>query len=130
VLAGYGEGIPTYIPEANAFARKAAGLIGGTAMSMVTEILFDTPGTARIMGSCPMAESAERGVVDGRNRVFGHRNMYVYDGSACGSNLGVNPSLTISALTEACHELHTPGGRDGLERFRAESAYSGAVRTY
>jgi cholesterol oxidase len=100
VLVSQGQRIPTYIPQANEFAQKAATVLGGTAMSMVTEILFDIPGTAHIMGGCPMADSSDRGVVDHRNRVFGYKNMYVCDGSVCGANLGVNPSLTITALTE------------------------------
>ena len=69
-------------------------------MSMVTEILFDVPGTAHILGGCPMAVAPEVGVVDSRNRLFGYRNMYVCDGSVIAAKLGVNPSLTICALTE------------------------------
>ena len=46
------------------------------------------------------SDSPENGVVDHRNRVFGYKNMYICDGSVVGANLGVNPSLTISALTE------------------------------
>ena len=99
-LVSRGRKIPTFIPQANAFAEKAAKLIGGTPMSMVTEILFDVPGTAHILGGCPMAGSAAQGVVDVRHRVFGYRNMYICDGSVIAANLGVNPSLTICALTE------------------------------
>ena len=69
-------------------------------MSMVTEILFDVPGTAHILGGCPMAAAPEQGVVDSRHRVFGYQNLYVCDGSVIAANLGVNPSLTICALTE------------------------------
>ena len=100
MLASRGRRIPTYIPQANDFAAKAAALIGGTPMSMVTEILFDIPCTAHILGGCAMAASPAEGVVDGRNRVFGYKNMYVCDGSVIAANLGVNPSLTICALTE------------------------------
>lgn len=100
VLVSRGRRIPTFIPQANEFARKLAQMIGGTAMSMVTEILFNVPGTAHILGGCPMADSPERGVVDHRNRVFGYENMYVCDGSVLAANLGVNPSLTICAVTE------------------------------
>jgi len=100
MLMSRGKKIPTFIPRANEFAHKIAEVAGGTAMSMVTEILFDVPGTAHILGGCPMAGSPEQGVVDGRNRVFGYRNMYVCDGSVLAANLGVNPSLTICALTE------------------------------
>jgi cholesterol oxidase len=100
VLRSYGQRIPTFIPQANEFARKLALAIGGTPMSMVTEILFDVPGTAHILGGCAMAASAEEGVVDARNCLFGYRNLYVCDGSVIAANLGVNPSLTICALTE------------------------------
>ena len=99
-LVSKGSRIPTFIPQANDFASKTAALVGGTPMSMVTEILFDVPGTAHILGGCPMAKTAEEGVVDSQNRVFGYRNMYICDGSVIAANLGVNPSLTICALTE------------------------------
>ena len=47
-----------------------------------------------------MGESAESGVIDAENQVFGHPGLYVIDGSMIGANLGVNPSLTITALAE------------------------------
>ena len=100
VLRSQGRRIPTFIPQANEFARKVAQAAGGTPMSMVTEILFNVPGTAHILGGCPMAVAPEVGVVDSRNRLFGYRNLYVCDGSVIAANLGVNPSLTICALTE------------------------------
>ena len=100
VLRSYGERIPTFIPQANEFARKVAIAVGGTAMSMVTEILFDMPGTAHILGGCPMAASPEEGVVDSHHRLFGYENLHVCDGSVIAANLGVNPSLTICALAE------------------------------
>jgi cholesterol oxidase len=100
VLMSRGKRVPTFIPQANEFARKAAKLVGGTPMSMITEILFNVPGTAHVLGGCPMGGSPDRGVVDWRNRIFGYRNMYVCDGSVLAANLGVNPSLTICALTE------------------------------
>jgi cholesterol oxidase len=95
-----GERVPTYIPKANEFAEKFARLSGGTAMSMLPEILFDVPGTAHCLGGCVIADNAENGVVDFRHRVFGYKNMYVCDGSVVATNLGVNPSLTIAALAE------------------------------
>ena len=42
----------------------------------------------------------DRGVVDYQGRVFGYPNLYVADGSVVPGNLGVNPSLTITALAE------------------------------
>jgi cholesterol oxidase len=100
MLMSHGRRIPTCIPQANDFARKVAAAAGGTPMSMITEVLFDVPGTAHVLGGCPIAGSRGEGVVDQRHRVFGYRNMYVCDGSVIGANLGVNPSLTICALTE------------------------------
>ncbi len=99
-LVSRGKKVPTYIPKANEFARIFAQISGGTAMSMLPEILFDVPGTAHCIGGCVIADSPEHGVVDCRHRVFGYKNMYVCDGSVIAANLGVNPSLTITALTE------------------------------
>ena len=81
-------------------------------MSMVTEILFNVPGTAHILGGCPMGASAADGVVDHRNRVFGYRNMYICDGSVLAANLGVNPSLTICAVTERAMSFIPPAGQE------------------
>jgi cholesterol oxidase len=99
-LVSRGEKVPTYIPAANEFAQKFAQIAGGTAMSMLPEILFEVPGTAHCLGGCVMGRSRNDAVVDYRHRVFGYKNMYVCDGSVVAANLGVNPSLTITALTE------------------------------
>ena len=99
-LVSRGERVPTYIPEANEFAKKFAHIAGGVPMSMLPEILFNVPGTAHCIGGCVIADSPQRGVVDSQHRVFGYANMYVCDGSVVAANLGVNPSLTITALTE------------------------------
>jgi cholesterol oxidase len=99
-LVSRGERVPTFIPAANEFAQKFATIAGGTAMSMLPEILFDVPGTAHCLGGCVIADTPDAGVIDSRHRVFGYTNMYVCDGSVVAANLGVNPSLTITALTE------------------------------
>lgn len=100
--------IPTYIPQANEFAEKFALITGGTAMSMLPEILFNVPGTAHCLGGCVIADSPQNGVVDSRHRVFGYKNMYVCDGSVVAANLGVNPSLTITALAERAMSFLPP----------------------
>ena len=78
------------------------------AVSMLPEILFDVPGTAHCLGGCVIAASPQEGVVDSRHRVFGYKNMYVCDGSVVASNLGVNPSLTITALSERAMSFIPP----------------------
>ncbi len=99
-LVSRGRKVPTFIPRANEFANQIADMTDGIALSMITEILFNIPGTAHILGGSPIGNSPEDGVVDQRHRVFGYKNMYVCDGSVIAANLGVNPSLTICALTE------------------------------
>ncbi len=99
-LVSEGAKVPTCIPEANDFAVAAARLTGGVAGTTLSEVLFDTPMTAHCMGGAVMGADAEQGVCDSTCRVFGYRNFFVCDGSVLSSNLGVNPSLTITALAE------------------------------
>jgi cholesterol oxidase len=100
LLCTEGNRIPTNIPSANAFVERAAAELGGTPITSTFEILFDMPMTAHCIGGCVMGSDAATGVIDAQHRVFGYRGLYVVDGSAVGANLGVNPSLTITALAE------------------------------
>ena len=72
----------------------------GFPQSSVPEVLLDIPLTAHILGGCPMGRDAGEGVINTQHRVFGHENMLVVDGGCIGANLGVNPSLTITAMSE------------------------------
>jgi cholesterol oxidase len=92
--------IPTFIPVANQAAEWFAKRTGGIAQSSLTEALFNIPTTAHILGGAVIAPDPQRGVVDARQRVFGYENLLVCDGSAIPANVGVNPSLTITALAE------------------------------
>jgi cholesterol oxidase len=103
--------IPTFIPIANKAAEWFAKRTGGIAQSSVTEALFNIPTTAHILGGAVIAPDASRGVVDARQRVFGYENLLVCDGSAIPANVGVNPSLTITALAEhAMSHVPAAGG--------------------
>ncbi len=100
--------IPTFIPIANEAAEWLARRTGGIAQSSVTEALFNIPTTAHILGGAVIAPDPSRGVIDAQQRVFGYENLLVCDGSAIPANVGVNPSLTITALAE--HAMsHVPG---------------------
>lgn len=92
--------IPAYIPVANEVARRLAKKMDGDPLSSWSEIFLDAPTTAHILGGCAMAASPQNGVVGFNGEVFGHPNLYVADGSVVPVNLGVNPSLTITALSE------------------------------
>ncbi|MGO9448171.1 MAG: GMC oxidoreductase [Solirubrobacteraceae bacterium] len=91
---------PTFIPVANRAAEWFARRTGGTAQSSVMEALLNVPTTAHILGGAVIAADAGRGVIDARQRVFGYENLLVCDGAAIPANVGVNPSLTITALAE------------------------------
>ena len=92
--------IPTSIPIANEVGKAFARKVGGIPGSSVNEILLQIPATAHILGGCGIARSREQGVINERHEVFGYPGLYVCDGSAIPTNLGVNPSLTITAMTE------------------------------
>lgn len=107
-LTSHGDRIPTFIPEANAFTQKAAEATGGVGLSSFSEITFNVPMTAHCMGGCAMSDSPANGVIDSRNQVFNYQNLYVVDGSMLSANLGVNPSLTITALGERAMSFIPP----------------------
>lgn len=96
---GHGAPNPTWIPAANDAVRRIAGHLGGTAGGNIGEP-FNMPLTAHFIGGCAIGTSPETGVVDPYQRVFGHPGLHVADGSAISANLGVNPSLTITAQAE------------------------------
>ncbi len=91
---------PTYIPVANLVARKVAEKTDGVALGAFNEALLDAPTTAHILGGACMGRDAQQGVIGPDHQVFNYPGLYVCDGSAISANLGVNPSLTIAALTE------------------------------
>ncbi len=98
--AGPGGSTPTYIPEANEAARKLAEHIGGTPLNNVLESIGNASVTAHILGGCAIAAGPETGVIDIDHQVFGHPGLFITDASAIPANVGVNPSLTITALAE------------------------------
>jgi cholesterol oxidase len=97
---GEAEPVPVYFPIAQKIARRMAEEMDGIPQSGLIEVLLDKATTAHILGGCPIGESPERGVVDTSARAFGHEGLYVVDGSIIPANLGVNPSLTITAMAE------------------------------
>ncbi|MFC8126151.1 GMC oxidoreductase [Streptomyces sp. NPDC057302] len=96
---GHGAPNPTQIPEATEAATLLAKEINGFAGSNVGE-LMGTPLTAHFLGGCPIGDSADTGVIDPYHRLYGHPGISVVDGAAVSANLGVNPSLTITAQAE------------------------------
>lgn len=102
---GHGEPNPSYLPQ----AHRAASAIA-LRMQQETGVrseprgswpeVFGIPMTAHFLGGAVISRTAESGVVDSYNRVWGHPGLHVVDGSAVPANPGVNPSLTITAIAE------------------------------
>jgi cholesterol oxidase len=92
--------VPAYIPVGQEVMERYAKKVNGVAQNILLEVLFNRPTTAHILGGCPMSETAETGVVDKNLRVHGYPNMFITDGSVVQGNIGVNPSLTITAMSE------------------------------
>jgi cholesterol oxidase len=91
---------PTFIPVANQFAEWLAKRTGGIAQSSIMEAAANIPSTAHILGGAVIGADRSTGVIDADAQVFGYENLLVCDGAAVPANVGVNPSLTITALAE------------------------------
>ena len=88
---------------------RAAEAVGGRYIKnpLAATNMGARPATAHPLGGCGMGETAEKGTVDHKCRVFAgpsgaetHAGLYVCDGSVMPRSLGCNPLLTISALAE------------------------------
>lgn len=101
---GPGEPVPTWIPGGHEAVRRIAAKIGGDPGGAFTD-LANIPMTAHFLGGCVIGATADDGVVDPYHRVHGYPGLSVVDGSAVSANLGVNPSLTITAQAERATAL-------------------------
>jgi cholesterol oxidase len=91
---------PSYIAQANQAAQQFAMASDGHAMNVMLESIGDLSVTAHVLGGAVMAASPAEGVIDINHQVFNHPGLYVVDASAIPANVGVNPSLTITAIAE------------------------------
>ena len=89
----------TYIPAANEVARRIAENNGGIAGGHIGD-LINAPFTAHFVGGCVIGDSIKSGVIDPYHRVYNYPTMHIVDGASVTANLGVNPSLTITAQAE------------------------------
>ena len=101
---GHGEPNPTWIPVGNQVTRRIAEKINGVAGGTWGE-LFNIPLTAHFLGGAAIGDTAEHGVIDPYQRVYGYPTLSVMDGAAISANLGVNPSLSITAQAERAASL-------------------------
>ena len=89
-----------FIPESLKLAKQYANITKGKETVFGLEPLAGIPSTAHILGGAVMGEDSSKGVIDKDNKVFGYDNMFICDGSMISANPGVNPSLSITAISE------------------------------
>jgi len=131
---GHGAPNPKQIEAASRAASVLAEEINGFPGSNVGE-LMGTPLTAHFLGGCPIGAAADEGVIDPYHRLFGHPGISVVDGAAVSANLGVNPSLTITAQAERAMSFWPnkgeadprPAPGASYERLKAVEPHSPAV---
>ncbi|BBX06338.1 GMC family oxidoreductase [Mycolicibacterium aichiense] len=108
---GHGEPNPTWIPVGNKVTRRVAEKIDGVAGGTWGE-LFNIPLTAHFLGGAAIGESPENGVIDPYQRVYNYPTLHVMDGASVSANLGVNPSLSITAQAERATSLWPNKGEE------------------
>ncbi|WIM89529.1 GMC family oxidoreductase [Candidatus Mycobacterium wuenschmannii] len=106
---GVGAPNQNWIPAANDVARRTAQKLDGDARGYYFD-LIGRPTTAHFIGGCPIGDSPATGVVDPYHRLYGHPGLHVIDGSTITANLGVNPALTITAMSERAVALWPNNG--------------------
>jgi cholesterol oxidase len=112
----------TYIPVANETVQRVAKNYGGITGGTVGD-LIGAPFTAHFVGGCVIGSDEKTGVIDPYHRVYNYPTLHVVDGSTITANLGVNPSLTITAQAERAFSMW-PNKGDNDERPIQGSAYS------
>ncbi|ART71774.1 cholesterol oxidase [Mycobacterium dioxanotrophicus] len=116
---GHGEPNPTWIPVGNEFTRRMAEKVGGIAGGTWGE-LFNIPLTAHFLGGAAIGVDAEHGVIDPYQRVYNYPTLHVADGAAISANLGVNPSLSITAQAERAASLWPNKGQEDTRPAQGE----------
>ncbi len=91
---------------------RLVGALGGSYVKnpLAGTVMGHQPATAHPLGGCGMGNDRGSGVVNHKGQVFDGRSgagstavldgLYVMDGSVIARSLGVNPLLTITALSE------------------------------
>ncbi|MCG7592939.1 GMC family oxidoreductase [Mycobacterium sp. PSTR-4-N] len=116
---GHGEPNPSWIPVGNEVTRRIAKKIDGVAGGTWGE-LFNIPLTAHFLGGAVIGDSPEHGVIDPYHRVWNYPTLSVVDGAAISANLGVNPSLSITAQAERAASLWPNKGEQDLRPAQGE----------
>lgn len=100
--------IGAQVKGSHELTRDFSARINGVPLGSIGENLLNLPTTAHILGGAPIGKTADEGVVNENFEVHNYDGMYIIDGSIMPANPGVNPSLTITALSEYAMSKITP----------------------
>jgi cholesterol oxidase len=100
--------IPAVVEAGRSVVNRFAEKVNGIPQSTVNDVLLGKPSTAHILGGCAIGADELHGVIDKKHEVFNYPGLFIADGSVIPANLGVNPSLTITAMTERAMSLVPP----------------------
>src|SRR6201992_1762619 len=117
---GHGVPNPSWIPAGSGPPRRIAEKIDGVAGGTWGE-LFNIPLTAHFLGGAAIGDSREAGVIDPYHRAYGYPTLFVVDGAAISANLGVNPSLSITAQAERAASLWPNKGENDIRPPQGEA---------
>jgi cholesterol oxidase len=92
--------IPAVIEAGRHIVERFSSKVDGAPWSGINDVLLNTPSTAHILGGCTIGDEENLGVINSQHEAYNYPGLYVVDGSAMPANLGVNPSLTITAMAE------------------------------
>jgi enediyne biosynthesis protein E9 len=101
-----GVGPFTYtLSEQSIAVREAANaairsVVERNGLARFMEPTYPAVNVAHPLGGCRMADTKDHGVVDHQGEVFDNEGLFCMDSSSIPTSLGVNPSLTISAVCE------------------------------
>ncbi|MSV78748.1 MAG: cholesterol oxidase, partial [Actinobacteria bacterium] len=96
-------------------AEKNGGVAGGHLGDLI-----GAPFTAHFVGGCVIGDSENTGVIDPYHRVWNYPKLHVVDGASVTANLGVNPSLTITAQAERAFSFWPNKGESDQRPLQSE----------
>ncbi|MBK9039465.1 MAG: GMC family oxidoreductase [Bdellovibrionales bacterium] len=106
--------VPAYIEVGQEVMHRFSRKVKGLSINAIHEVLYNLPSTAHILGGCPMGAESDTGVINDKFQLNGYDNFYVLDASVISANLGVNPSLSITAISEYAMSLVPESGGRGI----------------
>jgi len=127
VVDGYGLRVArvvfSYCENDNRLRQHAVRFMRASMAAVDAKDIWDSESTAHLGGTCRMGDDPETSVVDTNGRSWDIPNLWVCDGSLMPTVGGVNPSLTIQAMSlRIADRIKALAARGELERRGRQTA--------